>query len=51
MAAPLGSSAAESSIHLFVCYVLSLSRVLLSAAPWTVAHQALLSMGFPKQEY
>ena len=22
-----------------------------SAAPWTVAHQAPLSMGFPRQEY
>ena len=21
------------------------------ASPWTVAHQALLSMGFPRQEY
>ena len=24
---------------------------LLSGAPWTVAHQAPLSMGFPRQEY
>ena len=22
-----------------------------SATPWTVVHQALLSMGFPRQEY
>ena len=29
----------------------SLSHVLLSATPWTVAHQASLSMGFPRQEY
>ena len=28
-----------------------LSRVQLSATPWTVAHQAPLSMGFPRQEY
>ena len=31
--------------------VKSLSRVRLFATPWTVAHQALLSMGFPRQEY
>ena len=28
-----------------------LSRVQLFATPWTVACQAPLSMGFPKQEY
>ena len=28
-----------------------LSRVLLFATPWTVAHQASLSMGFSSQEY
>ena len=28
-----------------------LSRVRLFAIPWTVAHQALLSMGFSRQEY
>ena len=28
-----------------------LSRVLLFLTPWTVAHQAPLSMGFPRQEY
>ena len=27
------------------------SRVQLFAAPWTVARQAPLSMGFPRQEY
>ena len=33
-------------------YVLShLSLVLLFVTPWTVAHQALLSMGFSRQEY
>ena len=29
----------------------SLSRVCLFATPWTVAKQAPLSMGFPRQEY
>ena len=29
----------------------SLSRVRLSANPWTAAYQAPLSMGFSKQEY
>ena len=29
----------------------SLSRVRLCATPWTVAHQAPLSMGFSRQEY
>ena len=29
----------------------SLSHVWLSVAPWTVAHQASVSMGFPRQEY
>ena len=29
----------------------SLSRVRLFATPWTVAHQAPLSMGFSRQEY
>ena len=31
--------------------VKSLSRVLLFATPWTVAHQAPSSMGFSRQEY
>ena len=31
--------------------VKSFSRVRLFATPWTAAHQALLSMGFPRQEY
>ena len=39
-----------------VCYglkvkVKSLSRVQFFATPWTVAHQAPLSMGFSRQEY
>ena len=29
----------------------ALSRVLLFATPWPVAHQAPLSMAFPRQEY
>ena len=33
------------------CEVASLSRVRLCATPWTVAHQAPLSMGFSWQEY
>ena len=32
-------------------YVKSLSRVQLFATPWTVAYQALPSMGFSRQEY
>ena len=31
--------------------VKTLSRVPLSATPWTAAHQAPLSMGFSRQEY
>jgi len=34
-----------------VVIVWSLSPVQFFATPWTVAHQALLSMGFPRQEY
>ena len=37
-------------IYLFI-YSYVLSHVRLSATPWTVAHQARLSMGFPRQEY
>ena len=37
--------------HLLVCVCESLSNVWLGATPWTVAHQAPLSMGFPRQEY
>ena len=38
----------ESFLEKGVCM---LSHVWLSAAPWTVAHQALLSMEFSRQEY
>ena len=34
-----------------VCVYCVLSRVWLFVTPWTVAHQASLSMGFPKQDY
>ena len=34
-----------------VIVVQSLSLVQLFATPWTVAHQASLSTGFPRQEY
>ena len=34
-----------------VCILSHLSRVQLSETPWTVAHQASLSMGFSRQEY
>ena len=34
-----------------VCSVLSCSIVSNSATPWTVAHQAPLSIGFSRQEY
>ena len=38
--------------YIHLCqHCLSLSRVLLFVTPWTVAHQAPLSMGFPRQEY
>ena len=35
----------------FVVVVQSLGHVQSFTAPWTVAHQAPLSMGFPRQEY
>ena len=36
----------------FVCVCAQLlSHVQLFEIPWAVAHQALLSMGFPRQEY
>ena len=34
-----------------VCCAESLSHVWLSMTPWTIAHQAPLSMGFSRQEY
>ena len=34
-----------------VCVLSHFSHVQLFVTPWTVAHQALLSMGFSRQEY
>ena len=42
------SSESHARFSLCAC---SLSRVLLFATPWTVAHQAPLSLGFSRQEY
>ena len=47
----------EYCVCVYVCVCVcvrkreSLSRVPLFATPWTIAHQALLSMGFSRQEY
>ena len=41
------SDAVSTSLLLFSSEVMSDSF----AVPWTVAHQAPLSMGFPRQEY
>ena len=38
-------------IYMCVVVVYSLSHVQLFSTPWTVAHQAPLSMGFPRQDY
>ena len=32
------------------CVRALLSHIQLLATPWTIAHEALLSMGFPRQE-
>ena len=40
-----------SLIGYVLCCALSLSHVRLFETPWTLAHQAPLSMGFPRQEY
>ena len=39
------------NIRMSVWCVCVCSFVFDSATPWTVVHQALLSMGFPRQEY
>ena len=44
------SSGLHALLDVCVC-VCVLTRVQLFAIPWTVAHQAPLSMGFPRQEY
>ena len=47
-----GKNTGEGCHFLLQCVkVKSLSRVQLIATPWTVAHQALPSMGFSRQEY
>ena len=38
-------------LKIFCCYCCSVSKLWLSATPWTAACQAPLSMGFPRQEY
>ena len=38
-------------MHLIQSYIQLLSRVRLFETPWTVTHQAPLSMGFSRQEY
>ena len=40
----------DSALRCFPVCACILSRVRLSVAPWTVTHQAPLSMGFPRQE-
>ena len=38
-------------VRVVCCMLCHISHVWLSVAPWTVAHQAPLSMEFPRQEY
>ena len=38
-------------LYICVCVLSRFSRVQLFVTPWTVTHQAPLSMGFPRQEY
>ena len=48
--ASVGAQRSLQEIYVCVC-VHTLSHVQLFATPWTVACQAPLSMGFPRQEY
>ena len=48
---PLREEGRERSAMLGQLHACTLSRVQLYATPWTVARQAPLSMGFPRQEY
>ena len=41
----------KNGTNILICYAQSLSHVWLFATPWTAAHLAPLSMGFPRQEY
>ena len=45
------NSYSYEALHKLVCVCESLSHVRLFATPWTVAHQAPLSMEFSRQEY
>ena len=45
------STSTFSTYSLHVCMLSHFSRAWLFAAPWTVARQGPLSMGFPRQEY
>ena len=47
----LAIPAREQNAFSFGLKVKALSRVRLLATPWTAAHQAPPSMGFPRQEY
>ena len=40
----------NKALHVVVVVVWSQSHVPLFVTPWTVAHQASLSVGFPRQE-
>ena len=41
------------NLEVFSCDKVSVSHLVVSnfVTPWTIAHQARLSMGFPRQEY
>ena len=45
------SDLAAAAAGTMLCYLSMLSHVWLFETPWTVAHQAPLSMWFPRQEY
>ena len=47
----VGAGNGLNMINCFVCLLSLFSHVWLFATPYTVAHQAPLSMGFPRQEY
>ena len=44
------STCGPMSSNIMMVVVQSLNHVPLLVTPWTVAHQASLSMGFPRQE-
>ena len=47
----IGTGAIRSVLLLLLLLLSRFSRVQLLATPWTAAHQAPPSMGFPRQEY